>query len=211
MPEGLRPRREPYALVGIVVVATIVSWIRPHDRLTWFLEAAPVLVGLPLVLAFRNRFPLTPLLQRLLVLHALILLGGAHYTYAEVPLGDWVRDTFGLSRNPYDRLGHFAQGFVPAIITREMLLRTSPLRPGGWLRFLVVAVCLAISAFYELIEWWTAVAGGHAAEAFLGTQGDVWDTQWDMATCGVGAIVALALLSRVHDRQLAGLAGGAAA
>ncbi|MGE0191361.1 MAG: DUF2238 domain-containing protein [Planctomycetota bacterium] len=202
-------RVEPYVLVGVAAVATLVSAIRPHDALTWFLEAFPVLVGLPLVLVVRNRFPLTPLVQRLLVLHALGLLAGAHYTYARVPAGDWVRDALGLDRNPYDRFGHFVQGFVPALVVREVLLRTSPLRRGGWLRFLVVSVCLAISAFYELIEWWAAVAGGHAAEAFLGTQGDIWDTQWDIATCLVGAILALLLLSRTHDRQLERLQAGA--
>lgn len=208
MPDGPSvavARREPYVLVGIVVAAVVVTAIRPHDAATWWLEAAPVLIGLPLVVAFRRRFPLTPLLQRLLVVHALILLLGAHYTYARVPLGDWLRDSLDLARNPYDRIGHLAQGFVPAILARELLLRTSPLRRGGWLRFLVTATCLGFSAFYELIEWWTALAAGEAADAFLGTQGDVWDTQWDMALCLLGAIAAQALLWRLHDRHLARL------
>jgi putative membrane protein len=208
MPDGPSvavARREPYVLVGIVVAAVVVTAIRPHDAATWWLEAAPVLIGLPLVVAFRRRFPLTPLLQRLLVVHALILLLGAHYTYARVPLGDWLRGSLDLARNPYDRIGHLAQGFVPAILARELLLRTSPLRRGGWLRFLVTATCLGFSAFYELIEWWTALAAGEAADAFLGTQGDVWDTQWDMALCLLGAIAAQALLWRLHDRHLARL------
>ena len=155
--------------------------------------------------ATRRRFPLTPLLYRLLCFHALVLILGGYYTYAHVPLGDWVKDALGLARNPYDRLGHFTQGFVPAILVRELLLRTSPLRRGVWLYVLSVSVCMAFSAFYELIEWWAAVIGGSNAEAFLGTQGDVWDTQWDMFCALVGANVALCLLGRVHDRQVAAI------
>ena len=155
---------------------------------------------MPLLLATRRRFPLTPLAYRLLFVHALILMLGGHYTYAEVPLGFWVGKALGFSRNHYDRLGHFAQGFVPAILAREILLRRSPLRPGRWLFFLVACVCLAISATYELIEWWTALATGEGATAFLGTQGDPWDTQWDMFLALVGALSALALLGRAHDR-----------
>ncbi|NDY41958.1 DUF2238 domain-containing protein [Dissulfurirhabdus thermomarina] len=196
---------EPAVLVALVLAALAVSAIHPADRLTWFLEAFPVLVGLPLALATHRAFPLTPLLQRLLVLHALILLGGAHYTYAKVPLGFWLQDLLHLTRNPYDRIGHLAQGFVPAILAREVLLRRSPLRPGKWLFFLVVCVCLAVSAFYELIEWWTALAGGASAQAFLGTQGDVWDTQWDMFCALIGAVAAQLLLARPHDRALARL------
>jgi putative membrane protein len=145
---------------------------------------------------------LTTLLCCLLAVHAVILMVGGHYTYAEVPLGFWVRDALGLARNHYDRLGHFAQGFVPAILAREILLRNTPLRRGGWLFFLVVCVCLAFSALYELIEWWTALISGEGATAFLGTQGDVWDTQWDMFLALVGALTAQLLLARVHDRQL---------
>jgi len=155
--------------------------------------------------ATARRFPLTPLTYRLVFVHALILMLGGHYTYAEVPLGDWVADALGLLRNPYDRVGHFAQGFVPAIVVREILIRRSPLRPGKWLAFLVVCVCLAISAAYELVEWWSALIGGENADAFLGTQGDQWDTQWDMFMALVGAAAALALLGRYHDRQIARL------
>jgi len=164
-----------------------------------------VLIGAPILVATYRRFPLTPLLYRLLFLHALILIVGGHYTYARVPLGDWVRDLFDLGRNHYDRLGHFAQGFVPAILAREILLRTTPLRRGGWLFFLVTSVCLAFSAFYELIEWWAAIAGGEAAESFLGTQGDPWDTQWDMFLALCGALVAQIALARVHDAGLSRL------
>jgi putative membrane protein len=193
---------EPLVLLLLVLVALAISAYRPHDRVTWWLEVAPVLLGVPLLLATRRRFPLTPLLYRLLFLHALVLILGGHYTYARVPLGEWARDLFGFARNHYDRVGHLAQGFVPAILAREILLRTSPLRRGGWLFFLVVAVCLGFSAFYELIEWWAALAGGAASDAFLGTQGDVWDTQWDMFLALVGALASLLLLSRVHDRSL---------
>ena len=175
--------------------------------MTWLLEVAPILLGAPILIATYRRFPLTPLLYRLLFLHALILMVGGHYTYAKVPLGFWVQDLLGLARNHYDRLGHFAQGFVPAILAREVLLRKTPLRRGGWLFFLVTCVCLAFSATYEFIEWWSAVLGGSAADAFLGTQGDVWDTQWDMFLALVGALTAQITLSRVHDRQLATLAG----
>jgi putative membrane protein len=153
----------------------------------------------------RRRFPLTPLAYRLIFLHSGILMLGGHYTYAEVPLGFWMRDAFGLARNHYDRIGHFAQGFVPAILAREILLRKTPLKPGGWLFFLVTCVCLAISACYEFIEWWTALASGSGADAFLGTQGDPWDTQWDMFLCLLGALTAQLTLSRLHDRQLARL------
>lgn len=197
-------------LLVLIVLALLVSGIGPFDRLTWFLEVAPVLVALPILIATRDRFPLTPLAYVLIALHAAILCVGGHYTYALVPAGDWVRDALGLARNPYDRLGHLAQGFVPAILAREILLRRTPLKPGGWLAFLVLCVCMAISALYELVEWWTALISGEAAEAFLGTQGDHWDTQWDMCLCGIGAALALVLLSRTHQRQLAQLRAAAA-
>lgn len=189
-------------LAALSVAGLVVSGIGPRDRFTWLLEVAPVLLGLPLLAWSYRRFPLTPLLYRLLLLHGFILMLGGHYTYAEVPAGFWVRDALGLERNHYDRLGHFAQGFVPAILAREVLLRLSPLRRGRWLSFLVVCVCLAFSAFYELIEWWTAAATGEGATAFLGTQGDPWDTQWDMFLALLGAITSQGLLARVHDRQL---------
>ena len=188
----------------LILVLTVLVWsgIQPHDRFTWFLEVAPVLVGIPILLLTANRFPLTLLTCVLLAIHACILMVGGKYTYAEVPLGYWLEGAFGWTRNNYDRIGHFAQGFVPAIVGREILLRTSPLRRGKWLAFLVVCICLAISATYELVEWGTAVSTGGAADAFLGTQGDPWDTQEDMAMAAVGAVVALLTLTGVQDRQL---------
>lgn len=194
--------REPAVLLFAALVLLVLSGVSPKDRFTWWLEVAPVLIGAPILLATYRRFPLTPLLYRLLFLHALVLMLGGHYTYAEVPLGFWVRDLFGLARNHYDRLGHFAQGFVPAILARELLRRKTPLLPGGWLFFLVTCVCLAFSALYELIEWWTAAATGTAAEAFLGTQGDVWDTQWDMFLALIGALAAQLILARRHEKEL---------
>lgn len=199
----------------LALLAPVFIWsaIGPHDRLTWWLEVAPVLIGVPVILAAQKRFPLTSLLLVLIWLHSVILIVGSHYTYALVPAGDWAREWFGWSRNNYDKLGHFAQGFVPAILTREILLRTSPLRdrgdgrPSRWLGFLVVSVCLAFSAFYELIEWCAALLSAEAAESFLGTQGYVWDTQSDMAWALGGAILALLLLGRWHDRMLARIGG----
>ena len=195
-----------YVLLAIVLAVLVWSGLDPHDRFTWLLEVAPVLIGLPIVLATHRRFPLTALLATLLTVHAVILMVGGRYTYAMVPAGFWVQEWLGLARNHYDRLGHVAQGFVPAILAREILWRRSPLRGSRWLGFVVVSICLAFSAFYELIEWWTAAASGEAADAFLGTQGDPWDTQWDMFLALVGAITSLILLARVHDRQLARVA-----
>ena len=193
-------------LLFLAFVALVVSGIGPKDRLTWLLEVAPVLIGAPILVATARRFPLTPLLCRLLFFHSLVLMLGGHYTYAEVPLGEWAKEAFGFARNHYDRLGHVTQGFVPAILAREILLRKTPLHPGGWLRLFVTSVCLAFSALYELIEWATALLSGEAATAFLGTQGDIWDTQWDMFLALCGALLAQALLSRLHDRQLTRLA-----
>jgi putative membrane protein len=193
---------EPAVLLFAALALLALSGVGPKDRFTWWLEVAPVLIGMPILVATYRRFPLTPLLYRLLFLHALVLMLGGHYTYAEVPLGFWVRDLFGLARNHYDRLGHFAQGFVPAILARELLRRKTPLLPGGWLFFLVTCVGLAFSALYELIEWWTAASTGTAAEAFLGTQGDVWDTQWDMFLALVGALAAQLMLARRHEKEL---------
>jgi putative membrane protein len=204
-------RREPAFLLALGVGLLVLSGIHPKDRYTWILEVAPAIAAAVLLAATYRRFPLTPLAYRLILLHACILMVGGHYTYAEVPLGFWVQRAFGLARNHYDRLGHFAQGFVPAIVAREVLLRKTPLRRGGWTFFLVTCVCLAISAFYELVEWWTAVASGEAANAFLGTQGDPWDTQWDMFFALIGAVTAQLTLSRVHDRELARLAPGRSA
>ena len=199
-------RHEPKVLLALAAAVFIWSGIAPRDRATWWLEVLPVIIGAPILVLTRRRFPLTPLLYVLLFVHGLILILGGHYTYAMVPLGEWMKEAFGFARNHYDRIGHFAQGFVPAILAREILLRTSPLRPGKWLFTIVVAICLAFSAFYELIEWWTALIGGHGAEAFLGTQGDIWDTQNDMFQALLGAIAAQLLLARWHDRQLARLA-----
>jgi putative membrane protein len=191
--------------LGLYAPVLAWSWIYPHDRFTWWLESAPIVAGIPLIVAFQKTFPLSSLLLVLIWLHGVILIVGGHYTYALVPLGEWAREWFGWTRNNYDKLGHFAQGFVPAILVREILLRTSPLRQSRWLAFLVVCVCLAISAGYELIEWFTAVTSGEAAEAFLGTQGDPWDTQTDMLAALIGAIAAVALFNRWHDRSLARL------
>ncbi|MEU6199900.1 DUF2238 domain-containing protein [Streptomyces sp. NPDC047061] len=200
------PRRVPPALLaGVVVAGMALSAWGARDRTTWFLETVWVLVGLPLVVLTWRRFPLTGLLATLLAAHALVLAAGGHYTYAEVPVGDWVRDTLHLSRNPYDRFGHLMQGFVPAVLVRELLVRTSPLRGSRWLAPLTVCACLAFSAFFELLEWLAAEIGGHGADAFLATQGDVWDTQWDMFCALIGATVSVLVLSRVHDRQLRAL------
>ena len=196
--------REPRLLLVVGVVLLGLSGIGPHDRVTWVLEVAPILIAAPLLILTARRFPLTPLAYRLIFVHGLILMLGAHYTYAQVPLGFWMARVFGFARNPYDRLGHLAQGFVPAIVVREILIRRSPLRAGTWLTVLVLSVCLAISALYEVLEWWTALIGGEEAVAFLATQGDQWDTQWDMFLALAGAAAAL-LLSRLHDRQIARL------
>jgi putative membrane protein len=192
-------------LLVIVAAALALSGIHPYDRTTWWLEIFPILIAAPILVLTARRFPLTTLTYTLLAIHAIILMAGGHYTYARVPIGDWVQQLLGLARNDYDRLGHFAQGFIPAILIREILLRTSPLRPGRWLFVIVTAMCLAFSACYEFFEWGAAVAGGTAADAFLGTQGDVWDTQWDMFCALIGAIVAQLTLARVHNRSLAKL------
>lgn len=199
-------QREPVVLLALCAAALCVSGWAPFDRATWVMEVAPVLIGAPLLVATHRRFPLTTLLYRLLCLHALILIVGGHYTYARVPFGFWIQDVLDFSRNPYDRIGHLAQGFIPAILAREILLRKSPLVRGGWLVLCVTSICLAFSALYEMIEWWAAIAWGEAADAFLGTQGDVWDTQWDMFLALVGALAAQVLLARSHDRSLARLA-----
>jgi putative membrane protein len=189
-------------LLSVDFVLLVVSGIGPYDRLTWWLEIFPILIAAPLLIVTYRRFPLTHLAYVLIFLHSLILMMGGHYTYARTPLGFWAQDFFHLARNPYDRLGHFAQGFVPALLARELLLRKSPLKQSGWLNFIVVCICLSISVSYEFIEWWSAVLLGQGAQEFLGTQGDVWDTQWDMFLAGVGAVTTVVLLSRWHDRQL---------
>ena len=197
---------EPVALLAAGAVLLVWSGLNPADRTTWILEVFPIFIAVPLLLATAKRFPLTPLAYRLIFVHALILMLGGHYTYAQVPLGFWMERVFGFTRNHYDRIGHFAQGFVPAILTREILIRRSPLVRGRWLFFVVLSVCLAISACYEFIEWWSALLGGSAADAFLGTQGDPFDTQADMFMALVGAFAAQVLLARVHDRQIAEVA-----
>ena len=187
------------------IVFTVWSGTHPRDRLTWYLEVMPAFIGLIILVSTYQKFKLTDLAYQLIWLHALVLLVGGHYTYAEMPLFNWLRDAYALDRNYYDRVGHVFQGFVPAIIAREILLRRSPLQRGKWLFFIVVSICLAISALYELIEWRVAVSSGEAATAFLATQGDIWDTQWDMFLALAGAIASLLLLSHWHDRQLESL------
>lgn len=202
MPATTLSKHQGLALVAAVLSALVWSGIGPTDRLTWVMEVIWVIVGLPLLMLTWGRFPLTRLLYVLIALHCLLLIVGGHYTYAQVPLGFWVQDWLELSRNHYDRLGHFTQGFVPAILARELLLRLTPLRRGGWLFYLVLAAALSFSAFFELIEWWAALIWGGAADAFLATQGDVWDTQWDMFLALIGAFTAQILLARWHDREL---------
>jgi putative membrane protein len=198
-------RRQLY--VWLVVFWGVLLWsgVRPYDRFTWILEVLPAIIGFAILTMTMRRFPLTPSVYWLILLHCIVLMIGGKYTYAQVPLFNWLRDVLELQRNHYDKVGHLAQGFVPAIIARELLLRLTPLTRGRWLAFLVICVCLAVSAFYELIEWWVALLSGEEAEAFLGTQGYVWDTQSDMACALIGAVVALLLLTKWHDRQLEGV------
>lgn len=192
-------------LLSVLALIFIWSAIHPYDYFIWFLEVFPVIIALPILVFTYKKFPLTPLLYLLILLHAIILMVGGHYTYAEVPVFNWLTDTFDLSRNYYDRVGHFAQGFVPAMIAREILLRKNIVKKSGWLFFVVCCICLAISACYEIIEWWVAVVSGEGADAFLGAQGDIWDTQWDMLIALIGAILAQILLSNSHDKQLLNL------
>jgi putative membrane protein len=195
--------------VWLSIFFAVLAWSawQPHDYPTWWLEVFPALIALVLLVATRRRFPLTPLAYWLILGHALILMVGGHYTYAEVPAGDWVRELMGGTRNNYDKLGHLAQGFVPAIVIREILVRNRVVARHGWIGFIVVCVCLAISAFYELLEWWVALISAQAAESFIGTQGYEWDTQSDMFLALVGATFAVIFLSRMHDRQMQRLAG----
>lgn len=191
-------------LALLITVGVVFGWSgwHPYDRFTWWLETTPGLVGLVILLATYRRFPLTTLCYTLIALHICVLCLGGHYTYARVPAFDWLREVFGWQRNHYDRLGHFMQGFVPAIIAREVIIRLGVVNRKKWIPFLVVAVCLAISAFYELVEWWTALLSGSAANDFLGSQGDVWDTQSDMCLALIGAVCALLFVSSFHDRAL---------
>ena len=194
------------ALLAAVLAVLVWSGIAPHDRLTWWLEVAPTLLGLAALAVTWRRFRFTGLALTLIALHMILLCVGGKYTYALVPLGDWVKDALHLARNHYDRLGHFAQGFVPAIIAREIILRRRVLARRGWLAFLIVSICAAISVVYELLEWIAALTSKEAADSFLGTQGDPWDTQVDMALAILGAVAALLTLSRWHDAQLARVA-----
>jgi putative membrane protein len=205
--DSRRRRPSTYDIVLLAILTAVFVWsaISPHDRFTWLLEVFPVLLGVPVLVYLYPRFRFTPLVTTLIAVHAVILMVGGKYTYAEVPFGFWMARTFHFTRNHYDRIGHFAQGFVPAMIAREVLIRRSPLRGSRWLPFFVVCFCLALSALYELIEFWTAIATGSASDAFLGTQGDPWDTQWDMMLALIGAIVALTFLGFWHDRQLRGM------
>ena len=188
--------------LGIFFSALLWSGIYPKDYLTWILETTPAMIAFIVLMATRQKFRLTGLAYSLILIHSLILMVGGHYTYAEVPLFDWLKDTFNFDRNNYDKVGHFAQGFVPAIIAREILIRNHVVANIKWLNFFIICICLAISAFYELVEWWVAILSQGAAEAFLGTQGYIWDTQSDMAYALLGAMLALMLLSRTHDRHI---------
>ena len=200
------------AIIWLLVFFGVLIWssIEPFDRFTWWLEVIPAIIGFLILWYTRNRFPLTGLLYTLILVHAVILMVGGHYTYAEVPLGEWLRELTDGSRNNYDKLGHLAQGFIPAIIAREIMIRNSVVNGRAWLTYLILSVVLAFSAFYELVEWWAALFSAEAAESFLGTQGYVWDTQSDMFWALAGAILALLTLSRLHDRQISSLNGIAA-
>ncbi len=188
--------------VTVFMLVLVWSGIKPYDYFTWFLEVAPALIGFIALVITRKSFPLTPLVYTLILIHCIILMVGGHYTYAEVPLFDWIKEALHQSRNNYDKLGHFAQGFVPAMIAREIIIRKHIINGNVWTAFFVICFTLAFSAFYELVEWWVALSSGEDAEAFLGTQGYIWDTQSDMALALLGSIVALLLLSRWHDRQI---------
>jgi putative membrane protein len=197
-------QRKVPPLIWLLLFGAVLLWsaINPKDRLTWWLEVMPALFALLLVIVTRQRFPLTPLCYNLILVHSIIVMVGGHYTYAEVPLFDQIANWLGSSRNNYDKVGHFAQGFTPAIIARELLLRKRVVNGNGWRVLFVISFCLALSAFYELIEWWVALLSKEAAESFLGTQGYVWDTQSDMLLALIGAICALSWLTHIHDRQL---------
>ena len=190
-----------FAMLALLLIM-VFSAIHPHDRTTWFMEVAPIFIALPIMAATFRRFPLTTLLYVLIFIHALVLIAGGHYTYARVPLGFWIQDTLSLARNPYDKIGHFMQGFVPFLVTREILLRNGYLTGRRMVAFLSICVVMAISAWYELIEWWSALAMGQGADEFLGTQGDPWDTQSDMLFAFIGATTAMVSLSRLHDRLI---------
>ena len=188
--------------IAVFLLVLVWSGIKPHDYPTWFLEVSPALIGAAVLWFTRHGFPLTRLTYVLILAHCIILMIGGHFTYAEVPLGDWVRDALDGDRNDYDKLGHLVQGFVPAIIAREIMIRKNVFNSARWRDFFIVSFCLGFSAFYELIEWWVALLSEEAAESFLGTQGYVWDTQSDMGLALLGALLALPMLGRLHDRQM---------
>ena len=190
------------AWIALFAVVLVWSGIAPKDFMTWCLEVAPAIIGAAVLWTTRERFPLTTLVYALILVHCIILMVGGHYTYAEVPIGDWFRDVFDGTRNNYDKLGHFAQGFVPALIARELVIRLAVFNSARWRDFFIVSFCLGFSAFYELIEWWVALLSDEAADSFLGTQGYIWDTQSDMGLALFGAIAALVFLSKLHDKQL---------
>jgi putative membrane protein len=203
MKNGVSSKKYPFVLLALVLVVGVWSGVEPRDtRLTWFLETLPVMIALPVLLLTYNKFPLSGLTYTLIALHALILMLGAHYSYAKVPLGFWMEDWFGWNRNNYDKIGHFMQGFGPAIYTREVISRTSPLKRGRWLGFISIAVPLAFSAIYEIIEWLVSLSDPTDTEAFLGTQGYIWDTQSDMFLCLIGSLAALGLLTKLHNKFL---------
>lgn len=192
-----------YVWLAIFFITLIWSAVNPKDQFTWFLEVVPALFGFVLLGFTYKKFPLTPLLYILILIHMIILMVGAYYTYAEVPLFDWIKESFNQSRNNYDKVGHFMQGFMPAILARELLIRKHIVQGAGlWMNYIILSIVLAFSAFYELVEWWVALATGEDAEAFLGTQGYIWDTQSDMMYALIGGVVSLILLSRLHDKQL---------
>lgn len=207
MTRGLESQNPRLAFAWLGIFLLVLAWSawQPHDYPTWWLEVLPALMALILLAVTRHRFPLTPLAYWLILLHCVILMVGGHYTYAEVPLGDWLKELTGGQRNNYDKLGHFVQGFVPAVIVREVLIRNRVVARRGWLSLFVISICLAFSAFYELVEWWVALLSSEAAESFLGTQGYIWDTQSDMLLALVGAAIAIISLGRIHDRQLVDL------
>jgi putative membrane protein len=200
----MRKKVEPFHIGLLLIFFAVMIWsvINPKDLFTWFLEVFPALIGLLVITFTYNRFRLTDLVYFLVLVHAIILIVGGHYTYAEMPIFNWLRDTFHLDRNYYDRLGHFAQGFIPAVIVREILLRKSGLNRGKLISLIIISICLAISATYELVEWGVAEATGSTADAFLGTQGDIWDTQWDMFMALWGATISLVSMSNLHDKFL---------
>lgn len=209
-PSDRRTRTLAVTLLGFTLALLVWSGINPKERITWWLEVSPAIAAAIILVCTHRRFPFTPLAYVLIFLHAALLIVGGHYTYAEVPVGLWIKDWLNLERNHYDRLGHFVQGFVPAIVAREVLLRCTPLRPGWWLAWIIVSMSTGISALYELIEWAVAEIDSAGSQDFLGTQGDIWDTQKDMALCALGAAVSLLTLSRMHDRQLGALAASLA-